>query len=59
LATLQDTIINISNRFKELEKEILKRFQTTRNKILEIDALKKGFEGIYDILLTPNHPDLN
>lgn len=36
----------------------MKRFRTARDKILEIDGLKKGFQGIHDILSTPNHPDL-
>ena len=55
---MQETVINISKKFQELESEIIKRFNTAREKIQEIEDLRRSFEGIYDILSTPNHPDL-
>ena len=58
LATLQETVNSVALKFKELEEQILKRFQAAKEKILEVDAMKKGFQEIYSLLSTPNHPDL-
>ena len=58
LLAMQEAVTVIAERFRELELKILEKFKMARDRILEQESMRKSFQGIYDILSTPSHPDL-